>query len=108
MGSKEVELLMSGSYLSTFVTLQLVISGIPAVCCNQDYKAILPGGEANFMPGILRDAFKVKYFLVSIFLNVKISHLADHGLHLSEFHEILRIFNESSRFAGTYNLSGFF
>ena len=83
MGSKEVELLMSGSYLSTFVTLQLVISGIPAVCCNQDYKAILPGGEAKFMPGILRDAFKVKYFLVSIFLNVKISHLADHGLHLS-------------------------
>lgn len=32
--------------------------GIPAICCNQDYKAILPGGEANFMPGVLREAYE--------------------------------------------------
>ena len=32
--------------------------GITAICCNQDYKAIMPGGKVNFMPGILRDAYE--------------------------------------------------
>ena len=32
--------------------------GITAICCNQDYKAIMPGGKVNFMPGILRNAYE--------------------------------------------------